>query len=55
MCVSETNNALGHYTSKVNKQTNSEKEIRFVVTRGGGRGRENWMKMVKRCKLAVKR
>ena len=28
----------GSYTSKTNRQTNSEKEIRFVVTKGMGLG-----------------
>ena len=42
-----------NYTSKTNKQRNSEKEIRFVVTRCGRWGRENWMMAVKRYKLPV--
>ena len=38
-----------------NKQTNKliEKEIRFVVTRGGVGGRVNWMKGAKKHKLPV--
>lgn len=35
------------------KQTNSEKEIGFVVTRGGGRGWGNWIKVVKKYKFPV--
>ena len=41
-----------NYTSKIN----SEKEIRFVVTRGGElTGVGNWMKVIKRFRLPVVR
>ena len=48
-CVPGTNIVVYiNYTSKTNKLI--EKEIRFVVTRGG---EANWMKAVKRYKLPV--
>ena len=40
-----------NYISKTNKLT--EKEIRFVVTRGGGWG--DWMQAVKKYKLPILR
>ena len=40
-CVTETDVVLQvNYTSKTYEQTNSEKEIRFVVTRGRGVGKK---------------
>jgi len=40
-CVTETDIVLQvNYTSKIYEQTNSEKEIRFVVTRGRGVGQK---------------
>ena len=42
-----------NYTSKTNKLI--EKEIRFVVTRGGGGGKEDWRKVVQRYKPPVTR
>ena len=53
-CVPETNIVLQvSYISRTNKLI--EKEIRFVVTKGGGGVRGNWMKIVKGYKLPVKR
>ena len=40
-----------NYTSKPNKLI--DKEIRFVVSRGRGVGRKDWMKTVKRYTLPV--
>jgi len=45
----KTESLLINYTSK----TNSEKEIRLVVTRGRALGKGNWMKAVKRYKLSI--
>ena len=40
-----------NYTSKPNKLI--DKEIRFVVSRGRGVGRKDWMKTVKKYTLPV--
>ena len=51
-CVPGTHIVLWvNYTSKTNKLI--EKEIRFVVTRGGGGGKEDWRKGIKRIKPPV--
>ena len=55
LCCTPVNNIVLQVNYTSNKQTNEfiEKEIRFVVTRGKGGGRGNWMKIVKRYKLPV--
>ena len=51
-CVKGINKCCrSNFKNKQNKLI--EKEIRFVVTRGGGWGEGNWMKVVKRYKLPV--
>ena len=48
--------SVANYTSKLSAITLIEKEIKFVVIRGGGHaGRRNWVKAVKRYKLPVTR
>ena len=56
-CVTGTKNSVVAqlYFKNKKKHTNKlmDKEIRFVVTRGRGWGRGNWMKAVKMYKLPV--
>ena len=53
-CVTGTNTVLqASYTLKTSKQIHLK--IKSVVTRGRGRGRENWMKAVKSYKLKKKK
>ena len=51
-CVAGANRVVGQLYFK-NRLI--EKEIKFVVTRGAGRRRRNWMKAVKRYKFPVTR
>ena len=57
-CAPGTNIVLQvNYTSKTNKQTNSQKkrsDLWLPEAEGGG-GRGNWMKMIKRYKLPTVR